>query len=317
TAVSLRPFSSVNYEYVSEGTVTGDPTTKIVNSYTGNGSISEVYWGHGIRIAKRLNIGVSASYLFGNVDREATAQLVNEADVNLSAERMVINERSNYNGLLFKGALAYRQPLSNKWSLNLGTVYTLDNDLNAKRRTVQERRLASDQVLSRNYLGDSVSTTTHLPQAIQFGVSVDNGRSLVFGADFSAQKWSNYKSGLNDNANNLADTYRVAVGAEYIPNPASINSYFQRVGYRAGFGVGKTPLEINGKQVNDVSLHWGFTLPIGGSPRPPEYTQSLLNLGFAIGRRGNGESSGLQEKYFRIQLGFSLNSNWFIKPKID
>ncbi|PSR55607.1 hypothetical protein AHMF7605_19895 [Adhaeribacter arboris] len=315
TAIGLRPFSTVNYEYVSEGAVNGDPSTKIVNSYTGNGNLSEVFFGHGIRVAKRLNIGVSASYLFGAVERESTAQLVNESDVSLSAERLVISERSNYNGLLFKGALAYRQPLSKKWSLNVGTVYTLGNDLTTKRRTVQERRLASDLVLSRNYLGDSITTTTHLPQGIQFGLSVDNGQSLVVGADFSAQKWSDYKSGLS--TEKLADSYRVAVGAEYIPNPASINSYFQRIGYRAGFGIGKTPLELNGKQVNDVSLHWGFTLPIGGSPRPPEYTQSLLNLGFAIGRRSNGESSTLQEKYFRIQLGFSLNSNWFIKPKID
>ncbi|QMU31160.1 hypothetical protein [Adhaeribacter radiodurans] len=315
TAISLRPFSNVNYEYSSEGTVNGDATTKTLNSYTGNGNISEVSWGHGIRIAKRLNIGVSASYLFGAVEREATAQLVNESDVSLSAERLVINERSNYNGLLFKGALAYRQPLTNKWSLNVGTVYTLGNDLDAKRRTVQERRLSSDLVLSRNYLGDSISTTTHLPQGIQVGLSIDNGRSLVVGADLSAQKWSNFKSGLN--SDKLADSYRAAIGAEYIPNPASINSYFQRIGYRAGLGVGKTPLELNGKPVNDVSLHWGFTLPIGGSPRPPEYTQSLLNLGFAVGRRSNGESSALQEKYFRIQLGFSLNSNWFIKPKID
>lgn len=315
TAVGLRPFSTVNYEYISEGTVKDDATTKTINSYTGTGNLSEVFFGHGIRIAKRLNLGISASYLFGAVEREATAQLVNEADVSLSAEQMVINERTNYNGFQFKGALAYRQPLKDKWSLNLGTVYTLGNDLTTKKRTVQERRLSNDLVLGQNYLGDSLKTTTRLPQGIQFGLSVDNGRSLVVGADFSAQKWSKYKSGLNEDK--LADAYRVAVGAEFIPNPVSVNSYFQRVGYRAGFGVGKTPLELNGKQVNDVSLHWGFTLPIGGSPRPPEYTQSLLNLGFAVGRRSNGESNALQEKYFRVQLGFSLNSNWFIKPKID
>ncbi|RDC65898.1 hypothetical protein AHMF7616_04529 [Adhaeribacter pallidiroseus] len=315
TAVGLRPYSTINYEYTSEGTVAGDATTKTRNSYTGNGNLSEVFFGHGIRIAKRLNLGVSASYLFGLVERESGSQLINATDASLSAEQLVINERTNYNGFQFKGALAYRQPLKDKWSLNLGTVYTIGSDLNTKKRTVQERRLSNDLVLGQNYLGDSITTTTRLPQGIQFGLSVDNGQSLVIGADFSAQKWSEFKSGVS--TDKLADTYRIGIGAEYIPNPVSVNSYFQRVAYRAGFSVGKTPLELNGKQVNDVSLHWGFTLPIGGSPRPPEYTQSLLNLGFAVGRRGNGESNTLQENYFRVQLGFSLNSNWFIKPKID
>jgi hypothetical protein len=315
TAVGLRPYSTINYEYISEGTVAGDAATKTRNSYTGNGNLSEVFFGHGIRIAKRLNLGASASYLFGIVEREAGTQLINANDASLSTEQLVINERTNYNGFQFKGALAYRQPLKNKWSLNLGTVYTLGNDINTKQRTKQERRLSNTVGYGQNYLGDSIETTTRLPQGIQFGLSIDNGQSLVFGADFTAQKWSDFKSGVS--TDKLADTYRVSVGAEFIPNPVSVNSYLQRVGYRAGFGIGKTPLELNGKQVNDVSLHWGFTLPIGGSPRPPEYTQSLLNIGFAIGRRGNGESNALKEDYFRVQLGFSLNSNWFIKPKID
>jgi hypothetical protein len=266
-------------------------------------------------VAKRLNIGVSASYLFGVVEREAATQLRNADNAELGIEKLVINERTNYNGFQFKGALAYRQPLKGKWSLNLGSVYTLGNDIDTKKRTVQERRLGTDLVLDRNYLGDSITTSTRIPQAIQFGLSVDNGRSLVVGADFSAQKWSDYQTGLN--SEKLADTYRVAVGAEYTPNAVSLDNYLKRVTYRAGVSLANTPVEISGKQVNDMSVHWGFTLPIGGGPRPPEYTQSLLNLGFAVGRRGTGESNALTENYFRVQLGFSLNSNWFIKPKID
>lgn len=315
SAVALRPFSTVNYKYVSEGTVTGDPATKTINNYTGSGSISEVFFGHGIRVAKRLNIGASASYLFGLVERNASTQLTNEGEADLNVEKLVINERTNYNGFQFKGAIAYRQPLKGKWSMNFGSVYTLGSDLDTKRRTAQQRRLINDQLLDEHLLGDSITTITTIPQAMQFGLSIDNGRSLVIGADFSSQKWSDYRSGLN--ADKLADTYRVAVGAEFIPNPVSINSYLQRIGYRAGVSVGKSPVEIGGRQVNDMALHWGFTLPIGGSPRPPEYTQSLLNLGFAVGRRGTGESNAITENYFRVQLGFSLNSNWFIKPKID
>lgn len=315
TAVGLRPFSTVNYKFTSESPVVGDPATKTINNYTGNGTISEVFFGHGIRIAKRFNVGVSGSYLFGAVDRSAAAQLSNAATPSLQAEQLIVNEQTNYNGFQFKGALAYRQPLKNKWSLNLGAVYTLGTDLDTKRRTVQERQLISGLSLSRNYLGDSITTTTSLPQVYQFGLSIDNGRSLVIGADFSAHKWSEYTSGVS--TDRLADTYRAGIGAEFIPNPASVNSYFQRVGYRAGFSAGTSPIEVNGKQINDMALHFGFTLPIGTSPRPPEYSQSLLNLGFALGRRSNGESSSLTENYFRVQLGFSLNSNWFIKPKID
>lgn len=315
TAVGLRPFSTVNYEFTSENTVEGDAATKSINNYTGNGTISEIFFGHGFRVAKRLNLGVSASYLFGSVDRGAATRLSNPAIPNLELEQLIVNEQTNYNGFQFKGALAYRQPLKNKWSVNVGAVYTLGNDINTKKRTVQERQLISGLLLSRNYLGDSITTTTKLPQIYQFGFSVDNGRSLVVGADFTAYKWSEFASNIN--TDKLADTYRVALGAEYVPNPASVNSYLQRVGYRAGVSAGKTPVEVSGKQVNDLAVHWGFTLPIGGSPRPPEYSQSLLNLGFAVGRRSNGITNSLSENYFRVQLGVSLNSSWFIKPKID
>lgn len=315
TAIGLRPFSSVNYQYTATDTVSGDAATSTLNNYTGSGNISEVFFGHGIRVAKRLNIGASASYLFGLVERDASTQLTNPGDASLAAEKLVINERTNYKGFQFKGAVAYRQPLPNKWSLNLGSVYTFGSDLDTKRRTVQQRRLITDLLLDQSTLGDSISTNTTIPQALQFGLSVDNGQSLVVGADFSAQQWSKYRSGLN--ADQLADTYRVDVGAEFTPNPVSVNSYLQRIAYRAGVSVAKTPVQVSGKQVNDVSLHWGFTLPIGGSPRPPEYSQSLLNLDFAVGRRGTGETNALQENYFRVQLGFSINSSWFIKPKID
>ncbi len=315
SAIGLRPFSAVKYEYSSEGTVNGDPSTKTLNNYTGNGNISEVFFGHGIRIAKRLNIGVSASYLFGVVERDASTQLANATNNEVGIEKLVITERTNYNGFQFKGALAYRQPLKGKWSLNLGSVYSVGNDINTKKRTVQERRLGNDLVLDQNFLGDSIETKTKIPQAVQFGFSVDNGRSLVVGADFSAQKWSDYQSGLNNEK--LANTYRVGVGTEYTPNAISVDSYLKRVTYRAGVTLATTPVELNGKQVNDMAVHWGFSFPIGGGPRPPEYTQSLLNLGFALGRRGTGESNALTENYFRVQLGFSLNSNWFIKPKID
>jgi hypothetical protein len=64
-------------------------------------------------------------------------------------------------------------------------------------------------------------------------------------------------------------------------------------------------------------VHAGVSLPIGSVPRPPEYNQSFINLGVALGQQGNTQNGLLQERYVRFMIGLTLNSSWFIKPKFE
>jgi len=139
----------------------------------------------------------------------------------------------------------------------------------------------------------------------------------VLAAEFSSRKWSGYSDTGEDDANQyFQDTYRVAVGGEFTPDPGSVDSYMKRIAYRAGFNYAKSPLNL-GEQMSNAALHAGVSLPIGSIPRPPEYNQSFLNLGVAFGKNGTTNGGLLQENYVRFMVGVSLSSSWFIRPKFD
>jgi len=43
----------------------------------------------------------------------------------------------------------------------------------------------------------------------------------------------------------------------------------------------------------------------------------MINIGIELGIRGTTSDDLLEEKYFKISLGFTMNDKWFVKPKYD
>lgn len=93
----------------------------------------------------------------------------------------------------------------------------------------------------------------------------------------------------------------------YLPKYNSFSSYFSRVVYRAGMRFENTGMVINGETINDFGISFGIGLPIGGF--------SNANIGFDLGKRGTTNSGLVQENYFNVRVGLSLNDRWFVKSK--
>jgi hypothetical protein len=87
-------------------------------------------------------------------------------------------------------------------------------------------------------------------------------------------------------------------------------SYAKRITYRAGFKYEKTGLIVNSTSINDVGMTFGFGLPITGS-------LSNTNIGFEFGKKGTTSNNLVQENYFNISIGVSLNDKWFVKSKYN
>jgi hypothetical protein len=313
SSIGLRPFSAVNYATSQAGTVSGT-TVPVLTGNTGEGTISEVYFSNGVRLLKGLTVGVTGSYLFGAIDKNAYTQLQDSVGLARPTE-LVLNEHVNYSDLVFKSGISYRQALGKKVNATVGGMYGFQAQINQKVKPVLLRRQVIDQlVLSETDLSDSTSRKVTLPGYWEAGLSFDNASNWVIGVEVAARNWSAYDG---EDAAQLRNSLRVGVGGEYVPDPTSIDSYLKRISYRAGFSYAKTPYFENGKQVNDKSVHAGLALPIGSVPRPPEYNQSFINLGVALGQQGSTENGMLQEKYVRFMIGLTLNSSWFIKPKFD
>lgn len=312
SAISLRPYSSVNYSIRSTRPVENGSEATVTERYEGNGGLSEVNFGHGIRITKGFTVGASASFLFGNITRES-ASIVNDPEIaNLDSEGIFYNERTNYSGLLFRAGANYRQELKSKLFISAGAVYSLNTDLNAERSTTYQRRALAGGILQDSLMPASLTGKVAVPSNFSAGFSVDNGSNLTVAADFSIHKWSNFRNMEGQQV--LNDSYRVGVGAEYLPNASSVSNYLERITYRSGLYYGVTPYEINGEQIKDMGLTVGATFPFGVSTI---YDLYQLNTAFGFGQRGTTENGLISEKYFQFSVGVIINSRWFIKRRIE
>ena len=312
SAVGLRPYSTVNYEIRASEVLPANPRATVENQYSGEGGLSEVYFGHGVRIADGLTIGGSASYIFGNITKESASAVKDDSLSGINLERVVYSERIRYNDFLFRAGANYRKKVKEKFYLSAGAVYSLQTDLSAERKSSYERRTVDEVVIDNRILADSVEGKVNIPQSFRAGISVDNGSNLTVAADFYTQKWSDFRN--FEGESELADSYRIGVGGEYTPNANAIDSYFKRVTYRAGLYYGDTPYLVRGEQVKDRGVTAGFTLPLG---RGTIYDMYQLNAALGYGMRGTTDNGLIAENYFQFSVGFTVNSRWFIKRRIE
>lgn len=312
SAVSLRPYSSVNYSIRSTKPISSGSEATVTESYEGEGGISEVNFGHGIRITKGLTVGASVSYLFGGITRES-ASVINDPEIaSLGSEGVFYSEKTNYSGLLFRAGTNYRQELKPKLFVSAGAVYSLNADLNAERNTTYQRRSLSGGTLQDSLMPASITGKVAVPSNFSAGLSIDNGSNLTVAADFSMHKWSDFRDIEGQQV--LNDSYRVGLGAEYLPNASSVSNYLKRVTYRSGLYYGVTPYKINGEQIKDMGLTVGATFPFGVSTI---YDLYQLNTALGFGQRGTTDNGLISEKYFQFSIGVIINSRWFIKRRIE
>ena len=126
---------------------------------------------------------------------------------------------------------------------------------------------------------------------------------------FSQALWSKYENEAKPE--NLSDTWRFAVGGEFIPDAASYNSYARRMRYRAGFFYGT---DARSDSFNKQLTNYGVTLGLGFPIILPRQQKSFVNLALEIGQFGTENS--LRETYGKLTLGFTLNDDsWFFKRK--
>jgi hypothetical protein len=149
-----------------------------------------------------------------------------------------------------------------------------------------------------------------LPAGITFGFQYVNVDKLKLGAQFGYQSWADYVNEARPET--FRNTVSVSAGLEFIPDYASYNKYAKRIRYRLGAYYRQDPRVINGEGINDVGASFGFGFPI----ILPRQQTSFVNSAFEIGKLGGG--SPIEETYFRISLGFTLNDNsWFYKRRFE
>lgn len=305
TSVGLLPFSKVNYKLAYTESIEGD-TTLLGVIETGSGGLSQVAWANGFRINKQFSVGLKTAYVFGSTISDYSNRLI-QSDQTVPFV-VAIKEQTYIKDFMFTGGLSFSQDsvFSSDIRINAGLTYSLPSRLNATKTTVQQRRLGSQDPITSDTLIYRKGTVD-IPSALAFGVSVSKGIDWAVAAEFSMQDWSKFES-VNVEDEGLEKTWKVSFGGEITPDQTDFKNYLKRVTYRLGGSYEKTPYALNGKQLNDYGINFGFSLPAG---------RSSIDTAFRFGKRGNKAETSVEETYVKLFFGITFVDQWFNRRKID
>jgi len=311
TAIGLMPYTHVNFAlqfFQDVKDETGQVVDTITAAQNGKGGLTQLYWAHGIRVAKYMSVGLKATYLFGPVDNVYSNFLDNTEN---GATPYVINieEKTNVTGFNFGLGFSYSKDSlgrRNDRRFSVGAVYNLSNNLKGKiNRQVIRTTLSEDTV--ERYPLSVVNGKVRIPSSFTVGVSYAKGAKWMIGTEFFYQNWSSFKS-VNQDDEGLEKSYRASLGGEYTIDPNSFDNYLKRITFRAGLSMERYPYVANNKPVDDFGFNVGLSLPAG---------RSSVDIAAKFGKRGNKDENILEESYFKIYLGLTFNDQWFIKRKFD
>ncbi|MFC6859842.1 hypothetical protein [Zunongwangia atlantica] len=297
----LIPYSSVGYRIID---VEEDGASRL----QGRGGMNKVFLSAAYAISRDLSIGVNADYNFGNIQHRRT---VLRDGIQYGTRDI---DRSDISGFNFNFGLDYQTKLKNGLKLHASAVYTPEADI-----TTESYRELSNVLFTAN--GEDVynvrnfdieSQDITLPSKTTFGLGLGRPNKWFVGAEYSAfgsiPEISVFSTPVNDAEYNDGSAYRL--GGYIVPEYSSLTSYFKRVVYRFGGRFEETGLQLNGESIDEFGISFGFGLPIGGD-------FSNLNLGLEYGQRGTTSSGLIQENFFKLSIGLSLNDQWFVKRKFN
>ena len=303
----IIPFTSVGYKLSQ---IDDSSSSDILNRYEGEGGINKVFFSLGLYLLKNLSFGVTINYDFGKLKYQTSKFL---DDVYLGT--VLINE-SSISGLDIKLATNYEIPVNSKIDLHMMVSYVPQGSLNSNNKRLLITSPLSDpsniaEIIEIDLAETGLDfTEIQLPSSSIVGFGLGKKSKWFAGAQYIMTNSSNFKNSFNTLPNvSYKDGSQFSIGGFYIPDYSSITSYWKRVVIRMGFRHEVTGIFKNNFGINETGINFGAGLPLPG--------YSNVNIGFEYGSRGTKNSNILNEKFWTIRIGFSLNDRWFIKRKYN
>ena len=303
----IIPFTSVGYKLSQ---IDNSSSSDILNRYEGEGGINKVFFSLGLYLLKNLSFGVTINYDFGKLKYQTSKFL---DDVYLGT--VLINE-SSISGLDIKLATNYEIPVNSKIDLHVMVSYVPQGSLNSNNKRLLITSPLSDpsniaEIIEIDLAETGLDfTEIQLPSSSIVGFGLGKKSKWFAGAQYIMTNSSNFKNSFNTLPNvSYKDGSQFSIGGFYIPDYSSITSYWKRVVLRMGFRHEVTGIFKNNFGINETGINFGAGLPLPG--------YSNVNIGFEYGSRGTKNSNILNEKFWTVRIGFSLNDRWFIKRKYN
>ncbi|MNX52932.1 Outer membrane protein transport protein (OMPP1/FadL/TodX) [compost metagenome] len=293
-SMALKPYSSSTFKISNLSLPIQDSQESYTLDVSGSGGLNDFDVSYGYRVNKKLALGLSTSFLFGNTTDDRNYTIANSVTN--------IFKKTYYSGV---------RPV-------LGAQYIVDSTftLGMKFKSPTRIRASKEQTVSSvNNSGTIVveselqSDTDDYYMPLEIGVGLSkvfkNNLNLTF--DYEKGLWN------STNQSELYGTFvnqdKFALGFSY--KKLKFNrSYFDRIRYAAGLNYDTGYLEIDNQKFDNKSISIGLSLPI-------DNTFSALNVTYSYGQKGRISSSLIKENYHKLSLNLCLDGVWFVKRKIE
>lgn len=293
-SMALKPYSSSTFKISNLSLPIQDSQESYTLDVSGSGGLNDFDVSYGYRLNKKLALGLSTSFLFGNTTDDRNYTIANSVTN--------IFKKTYYSGV---------RPV-------LGAQYVVDSTftLGMKFKSPTRIRASKEQTVSSvNNSGTIVveselqSDTDDYYMPLEIGVGLSkvfkNNLNLTF--DYEKGLWN------STNQSELYGTFvnqdKFALGFSY--KKLKFNrSYFDRIRYAAGLNYDTGYLEIDNQKFDNKSISIGLSLPI-------DNTFSALNVTYSYGEKGRISNSLIKENYHKLSFNLCLDGVWFVKRKIE
>jgi hypothetical protein len=295
-SIGLLPYSTVNYSFLGTKSVLGSNYSTPAY-YTGVGSTNKLYIANSFSITKNLTVGIEFNDIFGQI-KETEAISPGVIDTSLTTNRNILIGKS-----FFKAGFQYGFNLSKKVKFRMGGTISQKATIKADYAllvTDGNTVIVNNETYKTQYFT--------LPVTYAGGVAAIFNNAYTIAADYTTQNWAaNNTTGLNYS---LVDSRKLALGFEYSNKVTYYNQTIEKYFLQTGIFYTDSYLKINGVQLKDYGLSFGF----GGQLR-----RSGLGLQCALelGLNGTTNNNLIKERYTQLNFTLSYRDLWFVKRKYD
>ncbi|MFL2633015.1 MAG: hypothetical protein ACJ0NC_03940 [Candidatus Marivariicella sp.] len=304
----IIPVSSIGYLLNESNQSIAE--NQVINRFSGEGGLNRAFLNVGFRVLKSIHVGFSTNYSFGDILYEKN-QLIKgiqngsylESELSLSgiSYKFALNSIMKLNKIQIHSHFSF-EPEGNLKSKNRQVIYT---------QSVLTESTSVGEVIEPDLsLRGKDETIFKSPKSISFGSGIAMDKKWFFGGQITNISNSSFVNDFINQPNiEYIDEKRVNFGGFFIPDYSSITSYWKRIVYRFGYRTDKKGYLINNESINENVITFGFGLPMAGV--------SNTNVTFELGKIGNKNNNLVEENYWTMRVGFSLNDIWFIKRKYN
>ncbi len=292
-AFGLKPFSTVNFQYVASSLVS-DGNTNYVKYTEGTGGINQVYFSLAKELKSRLSAGITTSWLFGSVQNN-----IDYFNPYISLD-IIRKETNFYNAAALQAGLQYYTAPEKKWRHTLGITATAYTNLKGQKTT--------------EYYESGVVINTPEPEDISFkmpitisgGYSIANQKGLSFHLQGDYNNWKT--TSLNYKNTYIKDAYGLHAGVEYSVKKTKSNYTWENYYLAAGAKMEQSYIVLGGNSLTD------YAITLGGGKNVSRFLS--FNGGLEIGKRGSSSLSQIQENYYQFNIGLTVKDIWFGTKKL-